>query len=72
MFHASAPIEGRPLITLVLSQNGVPVAEQSPVFFLEPTKEVEPDEAVLVARFLSKSIAHFGVMMPAEPTDPEG
>jgi hypothetical protein len=25
-----------------------------------------------VARFLSKSIAHFGVMMPAEPTDPEG
>ncbi len=52
-FTVSAPVEGRPLITLTLSQDGVPVAEQSPVFFLEPTEEVEPDEAVLMARFLS-------------------
>jgi hypothetical protein len=70
-FTVSAPIEGRPLIALSLSQDGIPVAEQSPIFFLEPTDEVRPEDAALMARFLSKYIAHFSVMVPTEAAEPE-
>ncbi len=37
-FTVSEPIDGHPLISLALSQDGIPASEPSPVFFLERPK----------------------------------
>ena len=49
-FRASEEVDGRLLISLVLSQGGVAVSDGTPTFFLEPNDEVSPEETVLMAR----------------------
>jgi hypothetical protein len=70
-FRPADPIQGRPAIVLALSQGGVPASEESPVFFIQPTVEVTPEESELLAQFLSQYVAHFGVIMPGGPEPQE-
>jgi hypothetical protein len=62
-FSASQAPDGRPVIALVLSQDGQAAAGQDNIFFLEPNQTIGPEAAPRIAEFLNKYISGFGVMV---------
>jgi hypothetical protein len=61
-FTACEALDGRPIIALVLDQEGQAAAGQDNVFFLELGQAIDPDATSRIAAFLGQYIKGFGVM----------
>jgi hypothetical protein len=75
-FTASEALDGRPIIALVLDQEGQAAAGQDQVFFLELDHGVDPEATSRIAAFLGQYIKGFGVMtripqVTHDPTEPD-
>ena len=57
----------RSLIALDLSQGGRPASDLNAVFFLEPKEDLSSEEATLMAEFLTRYIARFGLIVEDAP-----
>ncbi len=64
-FTASEALDGRPIITLALDQEGQTAAGQDHVFFLELDRAIDPAATSRIAAFLCQYIKGFGVMTRA-------
>jgi hypothetical protein len=68
-FEATEIEKGRSIVTFSLSRDGQP-ADQSTVFFFEPNETMNSVATHLLAQFLNKYIARFGIVLPdAEPEE---
>jgi hypothetical protein len=75
-FTVSEALDGRPIITLALDQEGQTAAGQDHVFFLELDRAIDPAATSRIAAFLGQYIKGFGVMartsqMTQNPNEPD-
>lgn len=75
-FTASEALDGRPIIALVLDQEGQAAASQDNVFFLELGQAIDPEATSRIAAFLGQYIKGFGVItrtppVTQEPSEPD-
>jgi hypothetical protein len=61
-FTASKALDGRPIIALVLDEEGQTAAGEDNVFFLELDQRIDPDATPRIVAFLGQYIKGFGVM----------
>ena len=79
-FTACEALDGRPIIALVLDQEGQAAAGQDNVFFLELGQAIDPEATSRIAAFLGQYIKGFGVITrtppvtqdPSEPDEGNG
>ncbi len=71
-FTASEALDGRPIIALVLDQEGQAAAGEDSVFFLELDQAIAPEATSRIAAFLGQYIKGFGIMTrtPQATQDP--
>jgi hypothetical protein len=69
-FEATEIDQGRSIVGVVLSRDGV-ISDHAPVLFFEPKEDMTPEDTKLLVRFLNQYITRFGIIMP-EVDETEG